>query len=576
MGTTYTCANMTTDSSQRAGFRRGTKPRLALSRCFALASKRILGAFLAITLSISSHTVTTANAVDVGKEARENGEGRTECLEYQNDTFTLTCNFTWDNHYDEDDYIFLQANEIFNGNDYVIDLDGCDSWEGLFRINSTIQWENAPIIKHLHVISGETSYDGGFIVQSDQKNFVVDSCSSSGTIDERGGGVCGHQCSGTILLSNCWSTGLIKGHNTGGITGRLFGFDQGKVNITNCWSEGVISGDNSGGICGSRVGENGGIVTITTSYSKGDVRGPTSGGICGAHAGENNAHVKISQCFTLGKISGDGSGGITGSRTGINDGLVEITNCYTRGDITGGRLLSGSAGGICGTDTGQNNGVVHITNVYASGDIENNQRGGIIGHIHSSANEVNITMSVHNGEPMIGTGSVPQASQNSNDLNSITGKVYCYKEGICWDTTTVWKATDDLPMLLAEIPPSMPPTPSAANKSTLPVAPTTTLSPTASSTQTAKTQILASPSSTPTGSPSLTLARSTTSTETGTLIPTSTAMGNSSSNSVPEYSETPSPQHKLKQRRRIELPIQCRKPNRIINAYRRDVKKCMN
>ena len=96
--------------------------------------------------------------------------------------------------------------------------------------------------------------------------------------------------------------------------------------------------------------------------------------------------------------------------------------------------------------------------MYASGDIENDDRGGIIGRIHSGANEIEITMSVHNGGQITGSAGSVSASRNSNDLGSITGKVYCDTEGICWDTSTIWKETGDLPMLLAEISPSASPT----------------------------------------------------------------------------------------------------------------------
>ena len=195
---------------------------------------------------MSTYLVTSANAADVGQEVRDNGVGETDCLKYKDNIFFLTCNFTWTQYFSGNDYIMLQVNEIFDGDDYEIDLEGFDSWEGLFQIDPKVDWDNAPVIKHVHVIGGTISFNGGFIVQGNQKNFIVDSCSSSGTIRGRthcddictaGGGICGHECSGTILLINCWSTGLIHGINAGGITGRRFGYDGGQTNITNCWSE---------------------------------------------------------------------------------------------------------------------------------------------------------------------------------------------------------------------------------------------------------------------------------------------------------------------------------------------------
>lgn len=289
-----------------------------------------------MTLDILNFPVIIANADDIGPHLRQ-GVVETECLQYEDKVFSLTCNFAWNDPYDENDYILLRANEVFNGNDYEIDLQAFNSWEGLFRIDADVGWDHAPVITHLHVTGGRTSYEGGFVVQSDQKNFIVDSCSSSGTVEERrGGGICGHQCSGTIRLINCWSTGLIGGTNAGGIAGRRLAFEGGSVHITNCWSDGEIRGSHAGGICGSQAGGAQGVVTIIKSYSKGDIIGLGSGGICGASATADNGQLRISQCYTVGDIDGDGSGGIIGWRGGRSSGHIDITNCYTQGNIEGG------------------------------------------------------------------------------------------------------------------------------------------------------------------------------------------------------------------------------------------------
>lgn len=83
------------------------------------------------------------------------------------------------------------------------------NWEGLFRINgsdggSPSSLEDAPVIRDVHMIGGETSYIGGFILQSARKHFIVNNCSSSGVI--RGdsgagaGGICGQACSGDTYV----------------------------------------------------------------------------------------------------------------------------------------------------------------------------------------------------------------------------------------------------------------------------------------------------------------------------------------------------------------------------------------
>ena len=244
--------------------------------------------------------------------------------------------------------------------------------------------------------------------------------------------------------------------------------------------------------------------------------------------------MQISQCYTLGDISRDGSGGITGSRTGRNSGRVEITNCYTQGDTTSTR-----AGGICGGSTGggegYNGGVVHISNVYASGS--NTDGGGVIGEIHNDANEIKITMSVHNGEPIIGSGadSAIEATWNSDNLDDIRGKVFCYTNSHahgCWDNTTVWKimSHDDFPILQAQISPSASSSPTSTSTSTSTRTQTSSSSPTPtkSSTQTS------------TGTPASSLSRTHTATSTASSTPTWSQTPSNSPTCTPSVSSTPS------------------------------------
>ena len=426
--------------------------------------------------NVRFHSTMTAEAGEIGQAVRNNVPEKEPCLIYDNEekTFSVICDFAWTNTYDEGDFIRLEADEIFNGRDHKINLTGLSPnfWDGLFKISPDVEWDNAPVIQCLHMIGGETSLAGGFIVQAEQNNFIVDSCSSSGTIRgicpscSGGGGICGQGCSGTILLIDCWSTGLVQGTTAGGITGRRVGSGGGKVNITNCWSQGEINGQFAGGICGAHSGHNGGSVTISKSYSKGMMTGAASGGISGRATAIDSGYVKISECYSLGDISGPDSGGITGQSTGRDSGQVEITNCYSRGDITG----PDNPGGICGSKTGYNNGVVIIKNVYASGHIpKNSDAGGIIGEVHSGATEIKIVMSVHNTGPPTGGGAtgLPELSRNSNNVSDLNGTVYCYAENECWDTVTVWKAMPhDFPILQAHISPSPSPTPAPSTTKT--------------------------------------------------------------------------------------------------------------
>ena len=213
------------------------------------------------------------------------------CLDYDADisTFSMTCSFAWTSTgIGTSKCIVLQKNEKFEGNGHSIDLNGINNWEGLFRIatsneNSPSSLDDAPMIHDARMIGGETSGKGGFIIQAEQKHCVVKNCSSSGVIRGSaiapgfgGGGICGHGCSGDILITHCWSTGEIR-YTAGGIAGKELGIDgntDNTVTISHCYSTGDLVGLHSGGICGHRGGHNNkGILTIQQCYSLGEIGG---------------------------------------------------------------------------------------------------------------------------------------------------------------------------------------------------------------------------------------------------------------------------------------------------------------
>ena len=410
------------------------------------------------------------------------------CLEYDSSRsmVKVTCSFDLSNC---DDCITLHKNEVFEGHGHQINVSSCLQWEGLFEIDDSVTGlDNAPVIRNLHITGGETTVGGGFVIRSGQKNFIVDSCSSTGEIDGgRSGGICGEQCpgdfrmrncsssgditgdsaggivgskvgvndNGTVVIENCHSTGDIVGRFSGGICGWAAGRDNGHVTITHSYSTGQIGNVGSGGICGSGAGYDNGNVTITYCYSTGEITGRGSGGICGHFTGFWNATVRIEQCYSLGEISGPESGGIVGRWTARPNGYVSITNCYSRGHITG----SDHAGGVCGADTPHptaTGGIVILMNVYASGNITHKEAGGLIGEIDDEVKQVNIIMSVYNGDTgsMIGGSKDADSKQrNSGRLSDIIGTVYCYKDQDnkeCWNTETVWQPVEnDFPSLLA-------------------------------------------------------------------------------------------------------------------------------
>ena len=468
------------------------------------------------------------------------------CIDYDVDhsLFTMTCSFLWN---DPTECIILRANETFEGNGHSVNLTGINDWSGLFRIADSSNegggpssLKDAPIIHDVHMIGGETSIEGGFIIRSFQKHFIVKHCSSSGVINDWSvGGICGAGCFGDILITRCWSSGEIRGAGAGGIAGAGMGHDSDEDNT----------------------------VTISHCHSTGDILGTESGGICGYRTG-SRSNIMIKQCYSLGDIGGSRSGGITGGRTADN-GHVSISNCYSRGDITG----LNYAGGICGRDTGVSKGTVVLTNVYASGKIMvDDHAGGLVGNIPSNAKQVNITMSVYDGSEgnMTADGSdatengILTEKQNSGDLEAIIGTVYCYGdhgEEDCWDTDTIWQAVDNgLPILL---PLSLPP-PSPTSSTS----PSPTLTPTASYTTTPSSTDSRTPSvtssSTPTGSSTPSLAILETGTWTCSGSPTHSLTGTWTARMTSTASTSPAPTGRPKRLPFTQLPVQ-RPRRRVVN-----------
>lgn len=448
---------------------------------------------------------------DLGDQIRD-GATYESCINYDpnENIFDMSCSFAWPSNggflgilpglFGETDdsgdsyCIVLSKNEIFEGNGHAIILDELTKrWNGFIQISDSdgdrpTSLQDAPIVRNLHMKGGNTANEGGFIVRPYQKNFIIESCSSSGDIEgRRSGGICGQGCTGNILIANCSSSGEISGEDAGGIVGQTFGINGARTaHIILSQSVGVITGRYSGGICGSRTAENRGVVSIRNSHSKGSIDGEDSGGICGWNAGINQGEIDITQCYSEGDITGDGGGGIMGSRTASNMGIVDISNSYSRGHITG----EAHTGGVCGRQTGIDSGVVRISNAYASGSIIAEGAGGVIGHISDAAAEVTVTMSVYNGAPMVGgIGNLETffGEKNSWNLTDITSQIYCYENGECWDSERIWKPVEETFPVLRPLPSSqptvlLPPSPAASIPSVDPIVRIKTLSPTWSST----------------------------------------------------------------------------------------------
>eukprot|EP01138_Halocafeteria_seosinensis_P008239 gb/GECG01008420.1/.p1 GENE.gb/GECG01008420.1/~~gb/GECG01008420.1/.p1 ORF type:complete len:485 (+),score=28.42 gb/GECG01008420.1/:1-1455(+) len=381
--------------------------------------------------------------------------GREKCFNYvqPEGLIQLTCSrLEWTaSNYSSYSFITLESNEIFDGNSNIIDLSGVTNFLGLFAVSRFLQsFDDAPIVRNVRVEGGKTATFGGFLVRQQQRFFIIDSCSSTGTIS-RGGGICGQESghnNGQIKILNSHSSGPIEGSG-GGIAGERLGFNGGIVNISNCFSTGKIDG---GGISGFGTGRDRGQVYIERSYSTGEIAGTEAGGIVGSHAAFVGGLVFIQQCYSSGEILGRRSGGISGASTGESEGQVCIVNSYSNGTIKG----RGSAG-ICGGTTGGRGGTVLIRSSYASGYTRagasrGTDSGGIIAKISDGALTVTITCSL-SGAPLVESNADKlsvNSTGNSNNLDNVRGKLYQCDSTRQW-SESAWTPTDGLPRLRFEL-----------------------------------------------------------------------------------------------------------------------------
>eukprot|EP01138_Halocafeteria_seosinensis_P014340 gb/GECG01014641.1/.p1 GENE.gb/GECG01014641.1/~~gb/GECG01014641.1/.p1 ORF type:complete len:1200 (+),score=146.13 gb/GECG01014641.1/:1-3600(+) len=383
-------------------------PFPSFSPCLIRASKQkrktarmpvIVPIGLVVAMAVTTTTTMTmmimTTEVAAGIDLRGSITGGTDdqnkppCIDYdsQNRYFELTCDIGWkDSNYGNDNFITLYENEVFDGNHYTINLTGFNEFQGLFefqnepkdgRSGDIPSFMLAPVIRNLHVRNGATSTSGGFIVRTQQKFFIVESCSSSGII--KGGGICGDYSGlngGQIKITNSSSTGEVSGEGAGGIAGKHVGHNGGTVNITDCYSTGNMEID-AGGICGKFAGDVKGQIFITNCHSEGHMQGDGSGGIGGAKAAFNESRLVVGECSSTGEIVGRGSGGIIGIDAAQVGGILRITMSHSMGKVYG-----QNAGGLCGSfpyEGTVEGGTLHIFQSYSSGEIHGSLSGGILG-----------------------------------------------------------------------------------------------------------------------------------------------------------------------------------------------------
>jgi hypothetical protein len=331
----------------------------------------------------------------------------------------LTVQFNTNLTFSTNGYFLIGSEYItINGNNKVVTIKGITNYLGLIQ-NGTVSNNGFTniIIEDLGIVASNGTAlirESGWIGQGsfgrgiNSGTISISNCYSTGSITNSGGifgsytGI--NASGGTITASNCYSTGYIT-EGSGGIFGDSTGSLASGVTITAsyCYSTGNVefgcggifghatgslaSGTfsitasncySAGAIFGNYTGEraSGGTITASNCYSVASIA-VYGGGIFGDYTSEraSGGTITASYCYSIGNI-GNLGGGIFGSYTGINasGGTITASNCYTTGNIGDG------AGGIFGYSTGNVSGTTSITasKCYTIGAI-GNLGGGIFG-----------------------------------------------------------------------------------------------------------------------------------------------------------------------------------------------------
>jgi hypothetical protein len=272
---------------------------------------------------------------------------------------------------------------VFDGNNHKITHltinGGSNRYIGLFGdINST------GLIKNLGLenfaVSGAQSVGG--LVGFSRGSSIINSY-STGTVTGGSnslylGGLVGYIYNGGSII-NCYSTSDVNGGNEsqclGGLVGRSY---YGSISISDCYSTGSVRGTyNVGGLAGYNNGD------INNCSSTGSVSGSSA---VGGLAGGNDNGGNINNCSFTGSVSGsDNIGGLAGGNSG------NINNCYSTGSVNGWSEVSEVTSYVGGLVGWNNNG--SIINCYSTGTVTtggNNSSGigGLVGGSHISGSSI--------------------------------------------------------------------------------------------------------------------------------------------------------------------------------------------
>lgn len=209
--------------------------------------------------------------------------------------------------------------------------------------------------------SGNIKGDGGGGIVGFLDGSFVDGCYSNCTLNcNQTGGIVAH-AEGSSVIKNSNSEGAVNGITyTGGLVG-FFRADS----ILNCFSNATVTGENiyTGGLIGYVYN----AVYIGNCYTTNNVQGEN---YVGGLLGLLNQDSYIEECYSDGTASGGSYiGGLIGS-CGTNNTLI---NCYSHSNVTASSASAGGLIGLKGTHT-------NVFNCYSTGSVSaSSGKGGLIG-----------------------------------------------------------------------------------------------------------------------------------------------------------------------------------------------------
>ena len=336
-------------------------------------------------------------------------------IRYINNTYRLYKDIEW-NNINNDTYIVLIDEEIFDGKGYKITVNYCtDTYYrysyGLFKINASnksVKIKN--IIVYSDVTGINSDYNNGSIVRGNNNNFKIYNCKHYGLVNDYCGGIVGELCYNFKVIK-CYNkgdlfvgAGGICGSFTGGSNLRLTNDYKSNILIYKCILKFIIKSCYIGGICGNymtsfsntniddyniksnikikkcnvklKIDKNNNENDNIECY--GGIFGPLS--TCSYSNNYNiTINILIENCIIDGDICGIYSGNVSTNLACYNNGYTKaniiIKDCVTYADING-----KYSGGILGSNISHNDniGKILIKNTFHIGNKNYDNTSGII------------------------------------------------------------------------------------------------------------------------------------------------------------------------------------------------------